>query len=89
MNEPICSHCGGGPASEEHRRECEEDTVLYQQQSHIADLEAENACLQGKLERIEAGACTCGGGIERPFGCIVHDDASVIARILRGSKEDK
>lgn len=43
---------------------------------------------QGKLQRIETEACTCDGGIERPFGCIVHDDASVIARILRG-KEGK
>ena len=40
MNEPICNHCGGGPASEQHQQECEEDTVLYQQQARIAELGA-------------------------------------------------
>lgn len=43
MNEPICPHCSGGPADEQHQRECEEDTVLYQQQSRIADLERQLA----------------------------------------------
>ncbi|KKK87685.1 hypothetical protein LCGC14_2750780 [marine sediment metagenome] len=43
MNEPICPHCGGGPADEQHQRECEEDTVLFQQQARIADLERQLA----------------------------------------------
>ena len=67
----------------------EEAVKSYEAMRHSWS-EEHNALLEakGKLERIETEACTCGGGIERPFGCIVHDDASVIARILRGCKED-
>ena len=45
------------------------------------DLERQLAEAKGKLERIESEGCACGSG--NPFGCIVHDDQSVIARILK------
>ncbi len=53
MNEPICNHCGGGPSSEEHERECAEDTVLYQQQSRIVDLKRQLAAAQLKLKAVQ------------------------------------
>ena len=50
----------------------------------IEDMERRLAGAQGKLERIESEGCACGSG--NPFGCIVHDDQSVIARILKEGK---
>ena len=55
----------------------------------IADLERKLAEAQEKLKRIETEACVCNQGrLPRPFDCIVHDQQSIIARILKEGNDD-
>ncbi len=92
MNEPICPHCGGGPADEQHQRECEEDTVLFQQQARIVVLERQLAEVQeiydalGKLEVLK-GFREQLNGFSGHSSILIDKLKVTIDAILRGTKE--